>query len=246
MAVGGGAAGLLDQPAHGVGLVHEAQLAGLLRLALVPGVHEDAAAGHDAVHVGHHAGHPAHVEVLAARAFLALQALVDVALHRLVPVAHVAHVDGEFPGVFRNAHVVLGEHEGALLAVEREHGHAVAHGEHQRGLRAVHAVAGGHLAAAGLQEIGLFHTAVALGHLEHAEDGADADVDLDVAGAVQRIEQQQVFAFWVAVGHHVDGVHLLAGHGGQVAAPFVGVDQHLVGDDVELLLHLALHVFAAG
>ena len=31
-----------------------------------------------------------------------------------------------------------------------------------------------------------------------------------------------------------------------MAAPFVGLDQHLVGDDVELLLHLALHVLAAG
>jgi hypothetical protein len=50
----------------------------------------------------------------------------------------------------------------------------------------------------------------------------------------------------VAVGHHVDAVHLLAGHGGQVAAPFVGLDQHLVGDDVELLLDLALHVLALG
>jgi hypothetical protein len=47
--------------------------------SLVPGVHEDAAAGEDAVHVGHHAGHPAHVEVLAARAFLAGRQVVDVA-----------------------------------------------------------------------------------------------------------------------------------------------------------------------
>jgi hypothetical protein len=64
---------------------------------------------------------------------------------------------------------------------------------------------------------------------QHREDGADADVDVDVAAAVERVEQQQVFALRVAVGHHVDGVHLLAGHGGQVAAPLVGLDQHLVG-----------------
>jgi hypothetical protein len=73
------AAGLLDQEGHRVGLVHQAQLAGLVGLALVPGVEEDAAAREDAVHVGHHAGHPAHVEVLAARAGLAGQAFVDVA-----------------------------------------------------------------------------------------------------------------------------------------------------------------------
>jgi hypothetical protein len=64
--------------------------------------------------------------------------------------------------------------------------------------------------------------------------------------AVQRVEHQQVFALRVAVGHHVDAVHFLAGHGRQVAAPFVGLDQHFVGDDVQLLLDLALHVLALG
>jgi hypothetical protein len=97
--VAGGAAGLLDQPAHRVGLVHQAQLAGFAGFALVPGVQEDAAAGQDAVHVGHHAGDPAHVEVLAARAGAAGQAFVDIPLHRVGPVAHVAHVDREFLGV---------------------------------------------------------------------------------------------------------------------------------------------------
>ena len=38
LAIGRGATGLLDQPRHGVGLVHQAQLAGLVGLALVPGV----------------------------------------------------------------------------------------------------------------------------------------------------------------------------------------------------------------
>jgi hypothetical protein len=63
-------------------------------------VHEHAAAGQDAVHVGHHRGDPAHVVVLAQRAFLAGQQLVHVALHRGFPVALVGHVDGEFGGAF--------------------------------------------------------------------------------------------------------------------------------------------------
>ncbi len=71
-------------------------------------------------------------------------------------------------------------------------------------------------------------------------------VDVDVAGAVQRVEHQQVFALGVAVGHDVDAFHLFAGHGRQVAAPFVGFNQGFVGDDVQLFLHFALHVFAAG
>jgi hypothetical protein len=81
---------------------------------------------------------------------------------------------------------------------------------------------------------------------QHAEDGADAHVDVDVAGTIERVEQQQVFALRVAVGHDVDRVHLFAGHRGQVAAPLVGLDQHLVADDVELFLRLTLHVVGAG
>ena len=46
----------------------------------------------------------------------------------------------------------------------------------------------------------------------------------------------------VAVGHYVDAVHFFRCHGGKVAAPFVGLDQHFVGDDVQFFLHLALHV----
>ena len=158
--------------------------------------------------------------------------------------AHVAHVDGKFLGVVRNLHTRLRQHPAAGFAVQREHRHAVAHGHHQRGLRAVDAVAGGGLVFAGLVEV-FFADAARVAHLaQHAEDGADADVDVDVAAAVQRVEEQQVFTLRVAVGHDVDAVHLFAGHGRKVAAPFVGLDQHFVADDVQLLLDLALHVFA--
>jgi len=106
-------------------------------------------------------------------------------------------------------------------------------------------VARRHLFAAGLQEVLLRHTG-AFGLAQHAEDGADAHVYVDVARAVQGVEQQQEFALRVAVGHQVDALHLLAGHGGEVAAPLVGFDQHIVGDDVELFLDFTLHVFALG
>ena len=102
------------------------------------------------------------------------------------------------------------------------------------------------LLATGLHEIGFFHTAVTVGLFQHAENHADADVDVDVAGSVQRVKHQQVFALRVAVGHQVDGVHFFGCHGRQVAAPFVGFDQHFIGDDVQLLLDLSLHVFAVG
>ncbi len=193
--------------------------------------------------VGHHAGDPAHVEVLAAWPFDTLQAFFDVPFHRWLPVPHVAHVDRKFPGVCRYRHSLLRQYERTLLAVERERGHAVTHGQHQRGLRAIDAVTRRHLFASRLQEIGHGHAGFGLSLAQHAEDRADADVHVDVAGAVQRIEHQQVFTLRVTVRDDVDAVHLLAGHCRQVTAPFVGLDQHRVGDDVELFLDLALHVF---
>ena len=160
--------------------------------------------------------------------------------------AHVAHVDREFLGVFRDLHVLLRQHERALLAVEREHRDAVAHGQHQRGLRAVDAVAGRHLL--GCRPAGSrlpARRAWPSGFFSTLKMVPMLTLTSMLLRAVERVEQQQVFALRIAVGHHVDAVHFLAGHGRQVAAPFVGFDQHLVGDDVELLLHLALHVLAA-
>ncbi len=156
--------------------------------------------------------------------------------------AHIAHVDGKFLGVFGDAHVLLRQHERALLAVQRKHGYAVAHGQYQCGLWAIDAVAGCHLLAACLQKV-LFRHAHAFGFFQHAENSADADVDVDVAGAIQRVKQQQVFALRVAVGHQVDAFHFFRGHGCQVAAPFVGFNQHFVGDDVQFFLDFALDVF---
>ena len=39
--------------------------------------------------------------------------------------------------------------------------------------------------------------------------------------------------------------HFFRHHGGQMPAPFVGFEQHLIGDDVEFFLHFALHIVAA-
>ena len=41
-------------------------------------------------------------------------------------------------------------------------------------------------------------------------------------------------------------LHLFRGHGGEVAAPFVGFEQDVVGDDVEFLLRFALDVAGPG
>jgi hypothetical protein len=109
VAVGGGAAGLLYEEGHRIAFIHQAQLARLVWLSCIARIHEDAAARHEAMHVGDHRRDPAHVEVLAARARLAGQQLVDVAPYQRLQVARVRHVDRELLRVFRDAHVFLGQ-----------------------------------------------------------------------------------------------------------------------------------------
>jgi len=239
---GGGTAGLLDEEGHRVGFVQQAQLAGLGRILGVLGVHEDAAAGEDAMHFGNHRGDPAHVEVLAARTGLAGQAFVDVALHRFFPETHVRRVDREFLGFSGDLHVGVGQHEFADVAVEREAVGAVAEGQHQHGRRTVDRIAGAHLLGAGLQEVFGDRSAAGDRRLQDREDGADRDVDVDVRRTVERVEHQQVLAERVLVGDRIEFVHFLGRHAGEVAAPLVGADHDVVGDDVELLLRFALHV----
>jgi hypothetical protein len=43
----------------------------------------------------------------------------------------------------------------------------------------------------------------------------------------------------------MDRFHLFRRHSRKMPAPLVGLEQHLVGNDVELLLHLTLDVLAA-
>ena len=127
---------------------------------------------------------------------------------------------------------------------------AVAHREHQHRGRAVHREPGRDLRAARLQE-GLlvgFAVAPARGRLraaQHREDRADRDVHVDVGRAIQRVEEQQVLALREVRRDRVRVLHLLGGERGEVAAPFVGLEQDLVREHVELLLHLALHVVRA-
>ncbi len=111
----------------------------------------------------------------------------------------------------------------------------------------VHRVAGAHLLrcrAAGRRSRPGSVTPVRA--LQHREDRADRHVDVDVARPVERVVQQQVLAARIGDRDADRAVHLLGGHAGEVAAPAVGLDQDLVGQHVELLLRLALHVRRTG
>src|SRR6185295_10623331 len=64
--------------------------------------------------------------------------------------------------------------------------------------------------------------------------------------AVERVDQEQVFAALVGLGDRDRPLHLLGGEGGEVAAPDVGLEQDLVRQNIQLLLHFALDVFLPG
>ena len=141
-------------------------------------------------------------------------------------------------------------HEGVGLAIEREAVDAVAHRDHEHGRRSVDGEPRRHLPAAGLQKRLLLGLAVlAIGGLraaQHREDGADRNVDVDIGGAVQRVDEQQILAALVRLGDRHRTLDLLGGERREVAAPDVGLHEDFVGEHVELLLRLALHVVGAG
>ena len=196
--------------------------------------------------LGDHGGDPAHVEVLAAGALLARQAFIHVAAHRRLPETHVGDVDGKLPGLLGDADVGMGEDELADVLVQGEAVDAIAGGQDHHGRGPINGVAGGDLPGAGLQE-GLRAGLGALaGAAQDGEDGAHRDVDVDIGGAVQGVEGQQVLAAGIGGGNGIDVVHLLGGHGRQVTRPLVGLDEDVVGEHVQLFLGLALDVLAAG
>ncbi|MFO1427479.1 MAG: hypothetical protein U1F11_11020 [Steroidobacteraceae bacterium] len=70
--------------------------------------------------------------------------------------------------------------------------------------------------------------------------------DVEVRGAVERVEQHAVAALTLRVLADDDRLLVLLGGDDRDAfAPAERAQQYLVGDDVELLLLLALHVLAA-
>ena len=58
------AAGLFNEPAHRIGFVHQTELAGFGRIAIVFRVHENTSTIQNAMNFCHHSGNPTHVVVL--------------------------------------------------------------------------------------------------------------------------------------------------------------------------------------
>ena len=236
------AAGLLDQEGDRVGLVDQPQPALAVAAALVAGIEEHAAAHQDAVGLGDQRGDPAHVEVLLARAFGALQAVVDIEPHGLVPVPVVRGVDGEFLGARAAMHPALVSlDEGAQPRREHEDMRAAAERQHQRQLRPVDEEAGAELVHPGLQKSGGRIGIRRASCREEREDRADRQVGVDVGGAVERIdgegqrrgavEQHRLLQFLGRIERDRRMPH--------------GVEEDVVGEDVEILLVVAVGIGAA-
>src|SRR5690606_3805329 len=107
-------------------------------------------------------------------------------------------------------------------------------------------IAGSHEFAPRLQDI--FQPAALL-PVETAEDGkdrADAYVDVDIGGAVERIVDENVTTLPIALGKIERLFVVFGGHDADPAGVVAQADQGLVGVDVQLLLLFALDVDLPG
>mmetsp|Transcript_25108 Transcript_25108/g.51058 ORF Transcript_25108/g.51058 Transcript_25108/m.51058 type:complete len:462 (-) Transcript_25108:111-1496(-) len=262
----GESATLLHEERHGGSLVQETQLAVLV--LGVRGVSEDAAVQECAVHV---TNHRADVASRVLDAGLALGGLEGghVLLEGLVPVPAVRLVEGVDLAALGHLHVGVGEHELPDRAVVGETVEASAKGEHEHAGGGVEAVASSSKGSARLEGVEealalhgtLLHHAVlhALSLLVHAKDSASGDVGVNVGRSVKRVEHRHVLGPDVSehvlvlaltarhlVGVLVEnrGVLLLRGDDTDLAGELESALEHVVGDNVKLLLLFALDVHA--
>ncbi len=136
----------------------------------------------------------------------------------------------------------MGQQELADRRVESEAVDAVPGRINEHRARTVGDVARGDQVPAGLEELGYRHRAGSFAPLVDGEDGAHGHVEVHVRGAVERVEDEEVFAHRVLVGDgHELGV-LLGGQAGQPAGVVRQPRDGQVGEAVELHDRLALDV----
>ena len=104
------------------------------------------------------------------------------------------------------------------------------------------AEAGSDLPATRLQQILHLATRAARDLADNREDRPDRHVHVDVRGAIERVEQQDVLPALERLGNRDDVRLFLGRHGAKPPAMVHRLDDRLVGEDVELLLLLALDV----
>src|ERR1700722_10534670 len=188
----GATARLLDQEADRVRLVQQPQPSRAREILTVARIHEHAATHQDPVGFGHEGGDPTHVEIACPGPALTGEALVHVTLDRRLPITRIRSVDGELGGLLRDAQVRMGEHELTDLAIEGKAVDPAPGAQHEHGRGSVDGIAGANLRHARLQKVLFGRLADPIRATQHRKDTADRDVHIDVRGAVQGIEQQQI------------------------------------------------------
>src|SRR4029077_14779094 len=119
---------------------------------------------------------------------------------------------------------------------------AAAYREDQHGRRPIDRISSAQLLRSRLQKVRLGGQRRSVGSLEDGENASHRGIDVDVAGAVERIEGQQISAAVVFGGYLVRLLAILGNHAGEVAAVFAGAEKNVVRHDIQFHLLLALNV----
>ena len=178
---------------------------------------------------------------------VALLAIFEVLLHPVRELDVVALIDGVDLALFRDADVLVGEAEATDGRIVGKAVDAKAGGVDQHGGGSVNHITGGDLTVARLQEVLQGHRRTLRAQTAvDGEDGPDRDVDVDIGGAIERVDQHHILG--VFGERRVKGDEVLfffRSHAAHLAARFERRLEAFVGINIQLLLHLALYVFSA-
>ena len=130
------ASGLFDEKGDGTRFVEQAQTPMLVALARILRIKIDAAADQDAIDVGDHGADPAHVEIPAARTFVALDQIFDIGADRRRPAARVRGVDRELAGFRRDVRLAGRHAVGLRVGIEGRDPDPCSEGEGEGDVRA--------------------------------------------------------------------------------------------------------------
>ena len=228
----GGAAGLLDEKRHRVGLVELPQRARVSGVTGVARIEEHAAAGQDSMRLGDKRCDPSHVEVFSPGPSAAGLTFADIALHRRLPESLIARVDSEFRCSGGYPDILTGQDEFAHRAIKRERVHAGADTQHQHRRRAVDGIPGTDLFGAWLEIVRRLRIGSRVRSAKDRKDAARRRIHVDVRRALKRVERQKVLPLRILRRHVVRLGHLRGDHSGDLAAPLGGTQEALVGSHV--------------
>src|SRR5579883_238091 len=200
-------------------------------------IEEDAAFEERAMEVGDERPDVARGVLAAERAFSKFAEKILISRGKTIGVGFVDGVDVASLG---HAHVLMAQDVGADGGIEREAEDSAAGAVHKNRRRPVDHVSGGDLLDTRLKD-GRFGSHFGRTAVD-GKDGTDVDVDVDVGRAIERVENDGVFAGALLA---IEGDRLLVffrdERGDGIAQP-EAMQQRIVGINIKLLLLLTLYV----